>query len=212
MAVWTVSAEQGTGGDRISAALADAAGVELFDRDALALLAREINPEVTGGAKIDELEQCVGRGGVSLLALGIPFSPIAGDAVRQIQLQHALPELGRAVTRRAACEPCVIFASGAFAALDLHHSAVHVRLRAPIEWRIAQYAREHLVNHRCAVKAVREDDHRKHAWLRSIYHVDIDDPRHFSLVLDASRFSSERLVETLIAAGGVPLEGPALVD
>ena len=59
---------------------------------------------------------------------------------------------------------------------------------------------------------MREDDHRKHAWLRSIYHVDIDDPRHFSLVLDVSRFSSERLVETLIAAGGVPLEGPALVD
>jgi hypothetical protein len=212
MAVWTVSAEQGTGGDRICAALADAADVELVDRDALADLARDLNPEITGGAKIDELEQCVGRGGVTLLALGIPFSPMAGDMVRQIQLQHALPELGRAVVRMAACEPCVIFASGAFAALHDHHTAVHVRLRASFEWRTAQFAREHCVNHRCAEKAVREDDHRKHAWIKSIYHVDIDDPRHFSLVLDVSRFSTERLIETLIAAGGIPLGGPALVD
>jgi hypothetical protein len=212
MAVWTVSAEQGTGGDRLSASLAAAADVELFDRDGLALLAQEINPEVTGRATIDELERCVGTGGVTLLALGIPFSPLAGDMVRQLQLHHSLPELGRAVTKRAARRPSVIFASAAFAALAAHPAAVHVRLRAPLEWRIAQYGRERLVSHRCAEKAVRDDDHRKHAWLRSIYHVDIDDPRHYSVVLDASRFSLERQVETLLSAGGVVLPGPALVD
>jgi hypothetical protein len=212
MAVWTVSAEQGTGGDRLSASLAAAADVPLFDRDVLALLAREINPEVTDGATIDELERCVGGGGVTLLALGIPFSPLAGDMVRQLQLHHALPELGRAVTARAARSPSVIFASGAFAALASHPAAIHVRLRAPLEWRIAQYARERFVNRRCAEKEVREDDRRKHAWLRSIYHVDIDDPRYYAMVLDASRFSLERQVETLLSAGGVVLPGPVLVE
>jgi cytidylate kinase len=39
--------------------------------------------------------------------------------------------------------------------------------------------------------------------VKSLYHVDIDDRRLFSLVLDAGRFTSERLVETLLAAGGV---------
>jgi hypothetical protein len=33
--------------------------------------------------------------------------------------------------------------------------------------------------------------------------VDIDDARLFSLVLDASRLPAERLVETLLVAGGV---------
>jgi hypothetical protein len=186
--------------------------VPLFDRDALALLASELNPAVTGAGKIDELERCVGSGGVSLLALGIPFCPLAGDMVRQLQLHHALPELGRAVTAQAARGPCVIFASGAFAALASHTGAVHVRLRAPLEWRIAQYARERFVNHRCAEKAVREDDRRKHAWLRSIYHVDIDNPRHYSIVLDASRFSLDRQVDTLLSAAGLVVAGPALVD
>ena len=212
MAVWTVSAEQGTGGDRVSASLAAAADVTLIDRDALALLARDLNPDVTGAETIDELERRVGRGGVGLLALGVPFSPIAGEVVRQLQLQHALPELGRAVTAQAARQPCVITAAGAFAAMQDHCSAVHVRLRAPLEWRISQYAREHLVNHRCAEKAVREDDHRKHAWLRSIYHVDIDDPAHFALVLDVSRLSCDRIVDTLLAAGGIELDRPAFVD
>jgi Cytidylate kinase-like family len=211
MAVWTVSAELGTGGDLIAADLAAAAGISLIDRDALALLARDLNPDVTGAGTIDDLERCVGKGGVTLLALGIPFSPLAGDMVRQLQLHRALPELGRAVTAHAARQPCVIAAAGAFAAMAAHPGAVHVRLRAPLECRIARYAREQLVTHRSAEKAVRADDHRKHAWLRSIYHVDIEDPRHYSAVLDTSRLSSERLVETLLALGGVPLVGEALV-
>ena len=212
MAVWTVSAEQGTGGDRVSANLAAAADVALIDRDALALLARDLNPDVTGAETIDELERRVGRGGIGLLALGVPFSPIAGEVVRQLQLQHALPELGRAVTAQAARQPCVIAAGGAFAAMRDHCAAVHVRLRAPLEWRIAQYSREHLVNRRCAEKAVREDDHRKRAWLRSIYHVDIDDPAHFAVVLDVSRLSCDRIVDTLLAAGGVELGQTAFID
>jgi hypothetical protein len=212
MAVWTVSAEQGTGGDRVSANLAAAADVALIDREALALLAHDINPDVNGAETIDELERCVGRGGVSLLALGVSFSPFAGEMVRQLQLHHSLPGLGRAVTARAARQSCVIAAAGAFAAMDTHHSAIHVRLRAPLDWRIAQYAREHLVDRRCAEKAVQADDHRKHAWLKAIYRIDINDPRHFSLVLDASRFCPERIVETLLAAGGVESDQPALVD
>jgi cytidylate kinase len=39
--------------------------------------------------------------------------------------------------------------------------------------------------------------------VKSLYHVDIDDLRLFSLVLDASRFSPGRLVEAMLAAGGV---------
>jgi hypothetical protein len=212
MAVWTVAAEQGTGGDRLSAALAAAADVELLDRDALAVLAHELNPEITDGATIDELERTVGSPGITLLALGIPFSPLAGELVRDLQLHHALPALGRAVLDRAAHEPCVIYAPAAFAALAGHAGPVHVRLRAPLEWRIAQHARERFLSRRAAEKEVREDDRRKHAWVRSIYHVEIDDPRHYSLVLDASRFPLERQVETLLAAAGVVLARPALLE
>jgi hypothetical protein len=203
MAVWTVSAEEGTGGDVLAARLAAAAGVALYDREALAVLAHEIDPAITGSAKIDDLERCVGSGGMTLLSLGVPFSPGAADAVRQLQLHHALPDLGRAVTARAAREPCVIAASGAFAALAERCGVVHVRLRAPLDWRINAYQRDHVVSRRVAEKAVRHDDHMKHAWIKSLYRVDLGDYDQYSLVLDVSRFGCDRIVDVMLAAGGV---------
>ena len=103
----------------------------------------------------------------------------------------------------------MIYAPTAFAALAEHPSAVHVRLRAPLEWRISTCKREQLVDRRCAEKALKRDDHGKRAWVKSLYHVDIDDLRLFSLVLDASRFSPDRPVETMLAAGGVEAARPA---
>ena len=136
MAVWTVSAELGTGGDLVAAGLAAAADIALVDRDALALLARDLNPDVTGASTIDELEQYVGKGGISLLALGIPFSPLAGDMVRQIN--STTPSGARAGGHgHAARQPSVISASGAFAAME-PPGAIHVRLRAPLGCRVAR--------------------------------------------------------------------------
>jgi cytidylate kinase len=111
----------------------------------------------------------------------------------------------------AARQPCVIFAGAAFAALPEHHTAIHVRLRAPLEWRIANYQREHLVDHRCAEKSLKHDDHLRQKWVKTLYHVDIDESRFFSIVVDASRFSIDRLVETLLAAGGVAAVEPVAV-
>jgi cytidylate kinase len=97
----------------------------------------------------------------------------------------------------------VLYAPADFAALAERCSAVHVRVRAPLEWRIAAYQRDRVVDRHCAERALKRADHHRQAWVKSLYHVDIDDARLFSLVLDASRFTSERLVETLLAAGGV---------
>jgi cytidylate kinase len=127
----------------------------------------------------------------------------AADAFRELRLRQELPELGRAVVAEAARRPGVILASAAFAALQEHPTAIHVRLRAPLEWRIESYRRHRLVDRACAEKAVKHDDHVKRAWVKTLYHVDIDDPSWFSLVVDVSRFSPDRVVETMLAAAGV---------
>jgi cytidylate kinase len=69
--------------------------------------------------------------------------------------------------------------------------------------RIATYQRDHLVDRGHADKAITHDDRIKSALVRSLYHVEIDDDRLFALVLDASRFTPERLIEILLAAGGI---------
>jgi hypothetical protein len=205
--VWTICAQVGTGGEDVAARLAVAAGVPLLDRKTLALFAHELNPLVADG---DDLEKRVG-GSLNLAALSMAMTTGSLDAFQELQLRHTLPELGRAVVGDAARRPCVIFAGAAFAALPEHHTAIHVRLRAPLEWRIANYQREHLVDHRCAEKSLKHDDHLRQKWVKTLYHVDIDESRFFTIVVDASRFSIDRLVETLLAAGGVAAVEPVAV-
>jgi hypothetical protein len=199
MAVWTIAAQEGTGGEFFATELAAAAGVSLLDRKALALAAHELDPSFPEN---DDLERRVG-GRLDALALSTAMSTGSAEACREVRLRHSLPDLGRNLLAKVTHAPCVIYAPAAFAALSQHPSAVHVRLRAPLEWRIEAYQREQLVNRRCAEKALRHDDRRKQAWVRWLYRADLDDARLFSLVLDVSRFAPDRIVETLLAAGGV---------
>jgi hypothetical protein len=198
MTVWTISAQEGTDGARVAAELAAVAEVPLLDREALSLLAHEADPALP---EFQELDGRFGR--FAMLSLSAALSVGSAEAFQEVELRNKLPALGRAVLGEAARSPSVIYLPAAFAALQDHSCAVHVRLCAPLEYRIAAYQRERLVDRRCAEKALKRDDHSKQAWVKSLYRVDVDDARRFSLVLDASRFSRERLVDILLAAGGV---------
>ena len=203
MAVWTISAQAGTRGPEIAAELARRADVPLLDRKALLPFAQGLEPDV----ELEEPEDLEARicGRLNGLFLGAALTTGAAGAYRELQLRRALPELGRTVLREAARGPAVIYAPGAFAALRDHPSAVHVRLRAPFEWRVEAYRRAELVDRRTAEKKVRSDDDHKRVWTRTLYHVDVDDPSLFSLVFDVSRFSSDRIVETLLAAAAATI-------
>jgi cytidylate kinase len=202
MAIWTIAAQEGTGGECVAAELAAAAGVQLLDRETLATFAHELEADCTVD-DFREIEHRVG-GRFTRLALGMAMmtGPAAAAAREELDFREHLPELGRAVMAAAARAPCVILAPAAFAAFPEHQGAIHVRLRAPFARRVAAYRGEHLVDRARAEKAIKQDDQLKSAWVRSLYHVEIDDPRHFTIVLDASRYSPERLVEILLAAGG----------
>jgi cytidylate kinase len=204
MAVWTIAAQEGTGGEHVAAELAAAAGVRLLDRRMLALVAHELDPNHLAVEDFEKIEQRLGsRLRTLAFSMAMTTGPAAAAALKELELRHKLPELARAVVTEAAREPCVILAPAAFAALRDHPAAIHVRLRAPFACRVAAYQRAHVVDRRCAERAIKRDDHVKSAWVRSLYHVEIDDDCGFTLVLDASRFSSERLVDVLLAAGGV---------
>jgi cytidylate kinase len=211
MTIWTISAQAGTGGDRIAAELAASAGVPLLDRQTLARFAHDLNPDELEVEDIEQIEERFeGRLRVLALSTAMTTAAVAAVALPEIQFRNRLPELGRAVFSEVARQPCVILSPAAFAALSEHPGAVHVRLHAPLETRIAAYQRDHLVDRGRAAKAISHDDHVKGALVRSLYHVDVDDGRRFGLVLDASRFTPGRLVEILLAAGGsMPRPGRA---
>src|SRR5579862_381550 len=198
MAVWTISAQAGTAGLEIATELARQADVPLFDRKGLLLVAQRLEP-LTSLDDPDDLEARFG-GRLNALFLSAALTTGAADAFREFQLRRTLPELGRTVLCDVARSPAVIVAPAAFAPLRDHPSALHVRLRAPFDWRVDAYRLRELVDRRTAEKAVRHDDEHKRDWARALYHVDVDDPELFSVVVDVSRFSRVRIVETLLAA------------
>jgi hypothetical protein len=208
MTVWTISAQEGSGGEHVAAELAAAADVPLIARDELAVLAHEIDPDNLAADEFADLEERFG-GRFTTVALGMALTgPAAADARRELDFRHRLPEVGRAVLTEAVRRPCVILAPPAFAALRDHPTAIHVRLHAPHATRVAAYQREHVVERSCAEKAIAHCDHVQHDWVRSLYQVELSDDRLFALVLDTSRFTRDRLVETLLAAGGLPARLP----
>jgi hypothetical protein len=171
--------------------------VPYYDRNGLAELARDLHIEVP---ELDHLEERLcGRN-----VLGLAMAAGSGnvDAVLELKLRDALPELGRSLLAEAARSPCVICVPTAFAALHDHSAATHIRIRAPFPWRLAAYQREHLVARHQAEKALKHADRLEHAWVRMLYRRNPEDAEGYTLTLDASRFSDERLLETLLAAGG----------
>jgi hypothetical protein len=204
MTVWTISAEEGAGGARIAADLASAADVPLLDFKTLATRAQGLLGDMPD---LEDLEQRVGgRFNAILLSVALMGAASAG-AQAELEFRRTLPELGRTVLGEAARSPCLILAPTAYVALRDHPGAIHARLRAPLEWRTAAYQREHVVDRGAAEHAVKHDDHAKRMWVKTLYHGDLDDFRMFSLVLDVSRLSPERVVAVLLAAAGNPGSG-----
>jgi cytidylate kinase len=197
VAVWTISAQEGAGGEQLARRLAHAAGVPLYDRAGLAELAHAARIDVPDVAQLEP-----GIGSTTAIALSIATGLGSAEAFLELTRRRELPELGRRVVAAAAASACVIQAPAAFAALADHPAAVHARIRAPLARRVEAHAREHMVDRQQAARAVKHDDHTKHAWVSWLYHVDVDDPAAFTLVLDASRLGLDRMVDVLLAAGG----------
>ena len=179
MRIWTISAEAGVGGERIAADLAAAAGVSLLDFKALSQFAPDRLGDVPDLAHLEE------RVGGRLNAIGISLAMIGtGSAVAlsELEFRRTLPELGRTILGEAVRSSCVILAPSAFLGLRDHVSAIHVRIHAPLEWRIDAYQRDHVVDRAAAERAVKHDDHLTRTWVKTMYHANLDDYSLFSVV------------------------------
>jgi Cytidylate kinase-like family len=199
MAVWTVSAQPGTPGLEVAAGLSARAGVELFDRETLEPIVHELSPELGELGDLDDVESRFG-GRLNALALASAMTYGAPAAFREFELRQALPDLGRRVMTEVARRPAVILAAAAASALADHPGAVHARLWAPKEWRVAAYARTEIVDREKAARNLAHADHVERTWVHALFDVRIDDPTLYTVVLDASRLSVDRIVGVLLAA------------
>ncbi len=192
--VWTISAQSGVDGRRVATELADTLQIPLLDRDALL--------ELTGqGGTADDLDDHMYN---RVQQLGLTFAANFGavQATQELQFLTELGERSREVMKRLGHERCVILAPSAVGAMPDHDQALHVRLWAPIEWRIERYAGMCMVSAAEAKHRVRELDRVQGEFASRLYQLDLNDLHRFDVAFNARTVDPRRLVAAILAAGG----------
>jgi cytidylate kinase len=195
MTVWTISWQEGSGGETAARLLARRASVELIDAETVATA---VWAEVALGKRTGS--PCPSW----LRDLALPVGLLLGAApeVPADCLQsRTLREMTEDAIREAARWPCVVTGCAAFAILADHLGACHVRIRAPMSWRAQRYACDNLLSLAAARMALARVDRQRRVYIYRAYRRRLDSATNFSVVCDASRFELDDLVEVLFAAG-----------
>jgi CMP/dCMP kinase len=196
--LWTISTQEGVRGEEIARRVAERAGVRLYDRETLVAIAREHALELEAADEL-LLERRIGG---LLRSLGVHAGLLIGstDAILEAQLRRDLPRRARSLLGDVVRPPAVVHATVAFDVFHDHPTAVHVRIRAPREWRIKTLASDCCVAYEVAARSVHVSDRRQEVLSNLFGQPRIDDASAFSLVIDASRFTAEQVVEQILAS------------
>ena len=205
MTLVAVSAAYGAAGSHIAPALAERLDVPFVDRGIALAVAERLDVSVEDALAHEE------RSGGSLLErllsgflgadTGAP-APLPAEGARPEDFHRASREV---LLAQAATGDGVILGRGAVAALRNDPRVLRVRLTGPVPRRIAQAVRLGAAGREAAERALRRLDRAHADYLRQFYDVDIDDPALYHLVVDATAFASETVVD-LVAAAAVELQ------
>lgn len=103
---------------------------------------------------------------------------------------------------RSLCEKgntIVIGRGGCSIAADLP-KGFHLRLTAPLEWRVKQVMATYDVSEKDALERIRLMDKERKSYFRTHFQADLDDPAFFDLVLNQARFPMDGLLDVTVKA------------
>jgi cytidylate kinase len=186
MAVVTVSRQYGAGGQRVAAALAEALGFRVADRDVVEAAATQLGmaPEIVEGrdertpALIEELGM--------VLAAASPEFAHAPPATR-LDDRTLAEATGRVITSLAGVGGYVILGRGGQAELKDRPDACHLHLVGDLADRARRIAKWQGIEERDALERCRKADAERAAYVKRFYGADLTDPLLYQAVLNTTR-------------------------
>ncbi len=200
MSLVALSAAYGAAGSRIGPALAERLHVPFVDRAVPLAVAERLDVPVDEADPAEE-----GRAGNLLQRMlggfigadtGVPVAP-APELLSEEDFRTATEQVLRA---QASTGEGVILGRGGVFVLRDDPAALRVRLTGPRERRVAQAMRLEGLARAAAEAGAKRLDAAHAAYVRQYYGARIDDPCHYDLVLDSTRFSIDACVELIAAA------------
>ena len=200
MSLVTVSAPYGCGGSQIGPALAQRLGVPFVDRAIsvevaarLAVpLADVFSREHTAGSVLDRVL-------ASLAPMAQAFG--AGETTPEPVAERSLRDAAEGIVlERAAGGQAVILGHAAAVVLRDDRRALHVRLDAPREARLAQAMRIQAIDRPTAERRMAETDRARYAFVRRHHGADARDPDLYHLLIDSTAIDLTACVEMIVLA------------
>jgi cytidylate kinase len=181
-----ISREVGAYGTSVAHEVGKQLGWLVYDHELLELIAREMK------LRVDLLESVDERHVGWLQERAEAF--FAGTNVTESSyVQHLI----QTVLSLATHGESVIVGRGAAQILPAA-STLRVRLIAPLEDRITRICRERGLTRQEAARYVETTDRGRLRFIKDHFHIDGTDPRHYDLVLNASRWSVDEMAATII--------------
>jgi cytidylate kinase len=194
----TISASYGAGGSQVGPALAERLGVEFLDRAIPTRVAERLDVPLDDALAHDEsLGDAIGR-----LASSFALLPeLAGAMVQAGVLagEDYRRETEQLIRERAAHGAVILGRAGAVILHDAEH-ALHVRLDAPAERRIANAMELEGLSRQDAERLRKSGDRAREAYVRHFYGCDARDPALYHLVIDSTALPTAAVIDVIAAA------------
>lgn len=87
-----------------------------------------------------------------------------------------------------------------------HEMGFHVRIDAPFEWRVKQYAKRQKMSGREAQKIIKQHDSSREAFVRRFYQNDVADATAYDIVLNMEKLTVNKAVDIILSAMEIKFE------
>lgn len=182
----TISRQAATNGGLIGRLVAERLGVPVFDRELVEEIARRLHVDPDVVTPFDE-------------ATLNPVESILWEWRTALNEQIYRRYLTQALRRIHAEGDAVIIGRGANYVLRCS-SCLHVRLIAPLPLRVAIQRAGSDLSETEAAHRVRDEDRARRRFVQTVFHEDIDDPKHYDLLLNLGGLAPELAVELIVTA------------
>lgn len=221
MSVITISRVFGCAANEVAAKVAEALGYEVVDKELIAHIAAEAQASEEEVAKYDETTMSpIERFLRALVRFGVPEEAIAWSPGPLRETPFFLPtkeqlkreggkvldheeclKLTQVALRKLAQKGQVIIVGrGGMVVLRDFPNALHVRLTAPLDWRIQRVAKLENIPPEKARQKILAEDKRRSDYLRHFYGIDGKDPSLYHMVLNVAKLGVDLSAQIIVSA------------
>jgi cytidylate kinase len=204
----TVSRQMGAGGSEVARRVADALGFRVVDNELIDRVAERagLPPEEVADREerapgfVERLVRALSRSAPELLS-----EP--PDRLPEPEEKSLVQVTEKVVAEVAAEGRVVLVGRAAPAVLAGSHEALHVKIVAPLAFRIARTAEHDGVDTREAERRVKESDANRARYLAHHYQRDWSDPTNYHMVLNTDPLGLDGAVQIIVARANALWKG-----